>query len=104
MEQDIKDQALETRIDASTQMVITTPSEPAMPQELYKATMRMLQQVDLGWADLLPALQYAYNTSYSPKVDAIPFHRLFGFEPNHVKTTQPLLGDDLPSQRLNMYL
>jgi hypothetical protein len=74
------------------------------PDPLYNAVTKIVQETDLSWTDYIPAMQFAYNTSYNSKLKDIPFKLLFGRNPNPLKVTEKLAADDFVHLKKNIYL
>jgi hypothetical protein len=79
-------------------------NELQMPEPLYEATHRLITEAQMSWEDFIPALQFAYNTSYNTKLKEVPFKLLFGVNPNPVQTTEKSASDNLVNLKLNLYL
>jgi hypothetical protein len=91
-------------LDRQESFIIRSVQGTSLPEDLYQATSNLLQEAGESWEDYIPALQFAYNTSYSSKLQAIPFQRLFGRNPRTFTDLEPSYADDLPHHRLNIFL
>jgi hypothetical protein len=91
-------------MDHQESFIIWTVKGTSLPEDLYQATSTMLQEAGESWEDFIPALQFAYNTSYSSKIQAIPFQRLFGRTPRLFPDLEHSYTDNLPHHRLNIFL
>ena len=79
-------------------------SDLQLPAPLYDAAQDMIKEAQLSWEDYIPALQFAYNTSYNSVLKNVPFKILFGQDPNPVKANTKSFSDQLIDLRLNFYL
>ena len=47
----------------------------------------MVAKANLSWEDFMPALQFAYNTSYQSSLASLPFQLLYGYKPSLPKSS-----------------
>jgi hypothetical protein len=96
-------QALATYV-GDQNLLFAKTDQLQMPSPLYLAITKVVQGAQLSWVDYIPALQFAYNTSYNSKLGDIPFKLLFGHSPNPIKVQQRSNADDFVHLKTNIYL
>ena len=56
-------------------------------QTAFDLVTKMVAKADLSWEDFMPALQFAYNTSYQSSLASSPFELLYGYKPSLPKSS-----------------